>query len=57
MARDSLQCAVVMKIKEPESSLTKLHGVRQQGLEDRRQFAGGARNDAENLGGSGLLLQ
>src|SRR5215831_4453166 len=55
--KGALQCAVFMKIEEPESSLTKLNGVCQHGLEDRRQITKGTRNDAQNLSGSSLLLQ
>src|SRR5262245_10707680 len=57
VACDGPQCAVFMKIEEPESSLTKLNGVCQHGLEDRRQITKGTRNDAQNLSGSSLLLQ
>src|SRR5215813_8366153 len=57
VACDGAQCAVFMKIEEPESSLTKLNGVCQHGLEDRRQITKGTRNDAQNLSGSSLLLQ
>src|SRR5262245_32214131 len=57
VACDGAQWALFMRMEDPGSSLRKLNGVCQDGLEDRSQITKVTRNAAQNLSGSSLLVQ
>ena len=57
VGRDDAQRASFVQKQHTKPGLAEPHGVRQHGLEDRRQFARGTRNDAQHLSGGSLLLQ
>jgi hypothetical protein len=57
VARDDTECASFMKKEVAEFSLAEPHGVRQDGLEHRRQLAGRRTDDAQHLRCCFLSLQ
>ena len=57
MRRDVANIFPIRKKEHAEFGLTQARRVLQYGVEHWRQLAGGARNDAEYVGGRRLLLQ
>jgi hypothetical protein len=57
MRRDVANTFPIRKKEHAEFGLTQARRVLQYGVEHWRQLAGGARNDAEYVGGGGLLLE